>query len=204
MSLTKCPACGKDVSTQAVSCPNCAHPLAKSKPKQTSHILGICAVLGFVVLGIALISEINTVVTPKENSPETASAYDACYMTQKFVSSRLKAPATADFQPCYEASTSPKTGGSIGTEYTVSSYVDSQNSFGAKIRSNYLAVVEYEGHDQWSLNALTIEGKTWTRASSPPAPAPLPPASQKPRTDSTLPGGTGCLHINADGSQQPC
>jgi hypothetical protein len=30
MPLTKCPACHKEISTQAASCPNCGHPLAKS------------------------------------------------------------------------------------------------------------------------------------------------------------------------------
>lgn len=33
MSLIKCPACGKEISAQAVSCPNCGHPLLTTKTK---------------------------------------------------------------------------------------------------------------------------------------------------------------------------
>jgi hypothetical protein len=39
MPLIKCPACGKDVSTQATSCPNCGHPLAKSGAVKQGSIL---------------------------------------------------------------------------------------------------------------------------------------------------------------------
>jgi hypothetical protein len=57
---------------------------------------------------------------------KTGSTNDACYMAQKFVSGRLKAPATADFQPCREASMSPQSDGLAGARYSVFSYVDSQ------------------------------------------------------------------------------
>jgi hypothetical protein len=118
---------------------------------------------------------------------KTGSTNDACYMAQKFVSGRLKAPATADFQPCREASMSPQSDGLAGARYSVFSYVDSQNGFGAKIRNNYLAVLQYEGYDQskrqydWSLVSLAMEGQTWTNpnfAAQPP-PAPIPPATER-------------------------
>ena len=32
MAMIKCPECGKEVSDKAVSCPNCAYPIADSKP----------------------------------------------------------------------------------------------------------------------------------------------------------------------------
>jgi predicted amidophosphoribosyltransferase len=41
MPLIKCPACEKDISAQASSCPNCGHPLAKSdanKPQSKSRL----------------------------------------------------------------------------------------------------------------------------------------------------------------------
>ena len=82
-------------------------------------------------------------------------------MAQKFVTPRLKAPATADFQPCREAKVNPQSEGNPGDCYAVFSYVDSQNAFGAKLRNNYLAVVQYSGYDQgkreynWSLVTLT-------------------------------------------------
>jgi hypothetical protein len=33
MALIPCPACGRDVSVEAVACPQCGHPLAKSPPQ---------------------------------------------------------------------------------------------------------------------------------------------------------------------------
>lgn len=32
MAIIKCPECGKEVSDKAVSCPNCAYPIAANKP----------------------------------------------------------------------------------------------------------------------------------------------------------------------------
>jgi hypothetical protein len=47
------------------------------------------------------------------------------------------------------------------------SYVDSQNAFGAKLRKNYFAVVQYDEYDQgkreynWRLVTLFMEEGTW-------------------------------------------
>jgi len=60
MPLAKCSACGREVSTQAASCPNCGHPVAKSggsefaMPKQVAGLLAILVVIGvvaFVIVG---------------------------------------------------------------------------------------------------------------------------------------------------------
>jgi hypothetical protein len=58
------------------------------------------------------------------------------------VRSELKAPSTASF-PCYDNSF--VTDNNDGT-YTVSSYVDADNSFGAKIRSNWNCTVDSSGN----------------------------------------------------------
>jgi hypothetical protein len=88
-------------------------------------------------------------------------------MAQKFVNDRLKAPATADFQSCREAKVAPQTEADKGGGYAVFSHVDVQNSFGAKIRTSYLAVVQYAGYDDtrhnydWNLVTLTMNEQTW-------------------------------------------
>ena len=90
---------------------------------------------------------------------------------QKFVSDRLKAPATADLQSCREAKVAPRIESDKGGCYSVFSHVDSQNSFGAKIRTTYLAVVQYAGYDNtrrnydWNLINLTMDGQTWANPS---------------------------------------
>lgn len=57
-------------------------------------------------------------------------AYDAC---KSAVSDQLKAPSTADFQS--ELDVDYRTTG--GNNITVLGWVDAQNSFGAKLRSNF-------------------------------------------------------------------
>ena len=71
----------------------------------------------------------------------------ACIMTQGFVEDVLKAPSTAKFQNCYDASVNYQ-GGQI---YYVHTYVDSQNGFGAMIRTQY------------SMEIRDNQDKTWTK-----------------------------------------
>jgi hypothetical protein len=80
MPLIKCPACGKDVSTQAASCPNCGHPVAKSptfesrkpaprSPKQIAAIVIILLVIG----AFAAVNGGKQTSTPTESSPSTGA-----------------------------------------------------------------------------------------------------------------------------------
>lgn len=64
--------------------------------------------------------------------------FDAQYHCKEFVSARLKAPSTASFS-------SPSTAGSGEGPYTVHGVVDSQNSFGAMLRSSYTCTVQFAG-----------------------------------------------------------
>lgn len=72
---------------------------------------------------------------------------EAKVMCEDFVRDRLLAPATADFPWLdYEANCS-------GEQCAVRSYVDSENSFGAKLRTTYRCVVRKSG-DRWELLEL--------------------------------------------------
>jgi hypothetical protein len=70
----------------------------------------------------------------------------ALVMAQQFVEQRLKAPSSAGFPWGTRDSQINNIGGCV---YVVTSYVDAQNSFGAKIRTNYIAKVKYVGNDEW-------------------------------------------------------
>lgn len=74
-------------------------------------------------------------------------------MTQQFVKERLKSPGSASF-------------GSLMNDYQRASdvckpkgnetwhclgWVDSQNSFGAMLRTKFFAVVHHTGNDNWKL-----------------------------------------------------
>lgn len=71
--------------------------------------------------------------------------YSAEYYCKEFVKDRLKAPSTADFAVSHTG---------VGPQYHVSGTVDAENSFGAKIRSDFTCVVRDEG-DSWRLVSLT-------------------------------------------------
>lgn len=76
------------------------------------------------------------------------SAVAAC---QEFVRRDLRAPATAEFP---SPRLVPVEGNGDGP-YTVTSSVDSQNGFGALVRSYFICTVQREG-DNWRLTRLTL------------------------------------------------
>jgi hypothetical protein len=81
---------------------------------------------------------------------------EACNIAHKFVSDRLVAPATADFQRCASTNITEEGAG----VYEISGYVDAQNLFGAKLRGNYIATVRLDRYDDktrtnwWKLDDL--------------------------------------------------
>lgn len=87
---------------------------------------------------------------PAATPTPAANNLAACVMAQTFVERQLKAPGSAKFQVCRDAQISRS-----GNRFTVVSYVDAQNSFGANIRTDYVAVVEWTGGDNWHLVDLS-------------------------------------------------
>ncbi|MCX2679116.1 hypothetical protein OOZ15_04110 [Galbibacter sp. EGI 63066] len=63
---------------------------------------------------------------------------------EDFVKKRLKSPSTAKFPGLYEKSKHVTPLG--GREYKINSWVDSQNGFGAMIRSNFSCKIIFEGN----------------------------------------------------------
>lgn len=77
------------------------------------------------------------------NSGSDVGAVLAC---EDFVERELRAPSTADFP-----STSDAEVNRTGDRWRVSSHVDSENGFGAMIRSDWTCTVELDG-DTWRGN----------------------------------------------------
>ena len=76
----------------------------------------------------------------------------ACVISHQFVEAQLKAPSSAKFQSCSSATISQS-----GKLWRVSSWVEAQNSYGAQLRTEYMATIEYRGGDNWRLEALEFE-----------------------------------------------
>ena len=102
----------------------------------------------FIILAILVVANLPKDTSSKLN--EFGESYDvdktsACIMARQFVEGRLKAPSTSKFESCYDATIVY-----LGNQtYEVRSYVDSQNSFGAMIRTNYYVKLKDLYEDYW-------------------------------------------------------
>jgi len=115
------------------------------------------------ILGALMTAVHETNLTPAQANAEQKERTEeadkiAAYEEAKSECLRnLKAPSTADFSTY---NWSPNTGAKKLTDNTWLSagYVDAQNSFGAKIRENWTAVVRRDG-DRWTVLYLKIGDK---------------------------------------------
>lgn len=129
------------------------------KEKSSSKI--IIAAL-FVLLTLLCVG---TLLTTDPDEPSTgASPSRASIMCKNIVESQLVAPSTAKFANYNEQKiwTLGKESGKYDNAYRVRSYVDAQNSFGAKIRTFYTCDISYDGGEwtdlrNWTLLDLIIE-----------------------------------------------
>ncbi len=54
MPLVKCPACGSDVSQEAISCPKCGHPFKKTTQGMSGCALFLLIVGAIIVAAILI------------------------------------------------------------------------------------------------------------------------------------------------------
>ena len=97
------------------------------------------AVIVIVILGISLIGS-----KTEKNPPDVAAAWTVC---EQFVTERLKAPSTAKFQWISRDELGNR-------RFHVNAYVDSQNSFGAMLRTHFNCTVKHIEGDRWRLEDL--------------------------------------------------
>ncbi|KND51237.1 MAG: hypothetical protein ABA06_02915 [Parcubacteria bacterium C7867-001] len=121
---------------------------------------GILGVVVVIILCVVASQMLNSTPSPVTSSPvqqksEENSDVDAYIDAQAIVKKALKSPSTAKFPSSSEAKIS-RAGENI---FNVESYVDSQNSFGAMIRSDWSVMFEYVG-DQLDIYAISIDGET--------------------------------------------
>ncbi|MCE0853883.1 hypothetical protein LU689_28660 [Pseudomonas asiatica] len=88
----------------------------------------------------------------KKDCENSSMAY---VMSQEFVKQRLKSPASADFP--YLNNRDVMSVANHDCTFYVSSYVDAQNGFGAKIRTYYKATMKYErDREVWRATELSM------------------------------------------------
>ena len=107
-----------------------------------------------------------TLTACQEESPSSGSSsstkkadeqrFGAFEICKDFVKDRLKAPSTAKFRNFFQDDGEVVVTGSGNGPYTVTSSVDSQNSFGANLRSNFVCKVTNTSGDSWHLDNISI------------------------------------------------
>lgn len=123
---------------------------AYEKKKQNKSALVVAIILAVLVLSYLVISE----NSKEEKIFEKDLKIDAFVIAKNFIRQNLKAPSTAEFQSYPEATIS-----NDGNQFTIYTYVDAQNSFGAMIRTHFRVVLKYKPEtDKWEL--IDIEDLT--------------------------------------------
>jgi len=155
-----CSACQSIISKKASICPQC-----RTKIKGGFNIKGCLVFLGMILFLIVAIA--GCASTPSSSSTSSSSSYSstssdnstmAYVQAKNFVKLVLKSPSSADFPFFGE-------GVKVSTDtYEVNSYVDSQNGFGAMIRSTYSITLKYTGGDSadqrnWQVLEFTMDGE---------------------------------------------
>jgi hypothetical protein len=112
------------------------------------------AIAGLVVFLVIIGSVVYACANPSSDSGGSTDSEDSSgmaeIMCEDFVTDGLKAPSTADFPGADSVETIK-----VDT-YKVTASVDSENGFGAKIRTDYVCTIIDVGNDKWNLISLDI------------------------------------------------
>lgn len=151
-NVAACKTCKKEVAKFAKTCPHCgaSNPTVDFKDGAKGLLL---------VVVVALVALKTCEGSPEEQAADKLAQIDrncsdqtnAQVMSTVFIKQRLKSPSSADFP----FSANVRYLGEC--RHIVESYVDSQNSFGATVRSQTKALVRYDKKsDDWTLEDITI------------------------------------------------
>lgn len=83
---------------------------------------------------------------------DDVSEFDAYVACRVLVKRELVAPSTADFPPTSKVSIDQD-----GDNFIVAGYVDAENALGAKVRTNFVCDITYEGGDVDRLSSWRLE-----------------------------------------------
>ncbi len=128
-----------------------------------------CAVVALVALVLMAIGSIESCINgdkPTVSKPAPEGGVDelnAFIAGQRLVKDRLKAPSTAKFSDYYRGDSGASR--VKGTTFRTWGYVDAQNSFGAMLRSQYLAFLNHDG-GYWNLDYLLLDDQEYGRIPS--------------------------------------
>lgn len=157
--LTECKVCRNVIARKAAFCPHCGDD--KKEKGMSGCLIFILLIAGIYMIGSMLPDNKVTTLDYERDKAiaegRSSSSYgdtsgaafmiSACNAAQEAVKVKLKSPASAKFSRCgeYEIRSDASR-----NKVSVEGRVDSQNSFGAMLRSEWIVILERTGgSDQW-------------------------------------------------------
>ena len=117
--------------------------------KTALSLIGCCIIVICIFLIPAFSSSSNT--SRGLGDSYGHDKFDAHVIAEKVVSEQLKSPSTAKFSKTSECTISVD-----GNTWTVSGWVDAQNSFGATLRNNYTVKITFSSKEKYTVDKCNI------------------------------------------------
>ena len=164
MAWIMCPECRKYLSETVTICPNCGYLLS---PERVSEIkkenARLLLKIGVVILAIsAFILYIGISNESSEPEEKTFSRKHLVWtLTQDIIKQYLKSPSTASFGRggFYPEQDTETCVTNLGNDvFSVKGWVDSQNGFGATVRTTFLLKMKCDGKT-WELLGTPMIGE---------------------------------------------
>lgn len=108
---------------------------------QQNMMIGCGALLALPIILVVIVIMFSF-INPAKSESQGATKENLIYFSQDCVSPYLKSPSSAKFPYISDNTYTVKS--RLHNIYIVTGYVDSQNSFGAMLRSNYVVTIEYD------------------------------------------------------------
>lgn len=154
-TLTNCKACGKPVSRKLKACMHCGEPVRSSLPMLLFKAFIIsAAILGGFNYCFMKFNEIALEFEQADAIPWDERNYEstAYRMCADRVRQNLKSPSTAEFESVWDGRYDNVV--QAGQRYYFESYVDSENGFGATLRTHFQCSVSQVSEGSWRINKL--------------------------------------------------
>lgn len=149
-----CPHCKESVNPEAVKCPHCQSKIYRWT-KGRLILLGFFA-FAIILMIVSINSNSDFESAPVSVQKEKYDDITVCVEAQMLIEQSLKSPSTAKFPSCRSTNIQRLP----NDTFVVSAYVDSQNSFGAMLRTDWTIKYSYiENGSRTLTEYLIIDGK---------------------------------------------